>query len=67
MVFSHYSKWIPKFADRIALLVRAKTFPFPLSLKLVIEESVVTSIDETLPFELECFRHSTNGRIKSKW
>ena len=60
-LFSHYSKWIPQFSDRVAPLLNVKTFPLPESaekafheLKLIIENSVVHSIDENLPFEVEC-------------
>ena len=59
-LFSYYSQWIPKFSDKIAPLVKCQTFPigedevnaFNL-LKLDIENSVVASIDETIPFEVE--------------
>ena len=60
-LFSYYSKWIPKFSDKIAPLVSNKHFPLSSAaeeafqkLKLEIEQSVVQSIDESLPFELEC-------------
>ena len=60
-LFSYYSKWIPKFSDHIAPLVRSKSFPLGkdaenafLTLKSIIENAVVTSIDESLPFEVEC-------------
>ena len=58
-MFSHYSKWIPKFSEKITPL---RNFSFPLNesavkafndLKLDIERSVVSTIDESLPFELE--------------
>jgi len=60
-LFSYYSKWIPHFSDKIAPLVRTKLFPLSKEaetafneLKLLVENSVVQSIDESLPFELEC-------------
>ena len=60
-IFSHYSKWIPRFSDKIALIVKTKTFPLCVEaekgfhdLKKEIENSVVQSIDESLSFELYC-------------
>lgn len=60
-LFSHYSKWIPKFSDLIAPLVKTGVFPLNAEakkafqkLKIIIENAVVLSIDESLPFELEC-------------
>ena len=58
-MFSHYSKWIPGFSDKISLLVKTnelcaeaeKSFQ---DLKKEIENSVVQRVDESLPFELEC-------------
>ena len=59
-LFSHYSKYIPKFSDKIAPLVRAKNFPLSQeavvafeNLKVTIENSVVQGVDESLPFEIE--------------
>ena len=59
-MFSYYSKWIPKFSDKIAPLVRNQSYPVDEAcarqfqqLKVEVENSVVTSIDESLPFELE--------------
>ena len=59
-LFSYYSHWIPRFSDKIAPLVKPKTFTlnrhaeeaFNL-LKQEIEHSVVGSIDESIPFELK--------------
>lgn len=60
-LFSHYSKWIPKFSDKVAPLISQNTFPLGggaveafEALKVEIENSVVQSIDESKPFELEC-------------
>ena len=59
-LFSYYSQWIPRFSDRIKPIASCKTFPLPRpaveafeSLKKTIENSVVTTIDETIPFEVE--------------
>ena len=59
-LFSYYSQWIPKFSDRIKPIASCKTFPLPppaveafKSLKKTIEDTVVTAIDETIPFEVE--------------
>jgi hypothetical protein len=58
-MFSYYSKWIPNFSEKITPL---KQSGFPLNdaavqafnqLKLDIEHSVVCTIDESLPFEVE--------------
>ena len=54
------SQWISGFSDRISPINSCKTFPLSAdaiaafeSLKKSIEESVVTAVDEELPFELE--------------
>lgn len=59
-LFSHYSKYIPKFSDKISPLVKAKNFPLSQEeitafedLKVIIEKSVVQCVDESLPFEVE--------------
>ena len=59
-MFSYYSKWIPKFSDKIAPLVKNTTYPVSehceqafQQLKTEVENSVVSAIDESLPFELE--------------
>ena len=59
-LFSYYSKWIPRFSDRIKPIASCKTFPLPPpavetfeNLKKTIEDAVVTAIDETIPFEVE--------------
>ena len=59
-MFSYYSKWIPKFSDKIAPLKNSTSFPISPAaeeafnnLKLDVEHSVVCTIDESLPFEVE--------------
>ena len=59
-LFSYYLQWIPRFSDRIKPIAASKTFPLPRpaveafeSLKKTIENSVVTAIDETIPFKVE--------------
>ena len=59
-LFSYYSKWIPTFSDRIKPITTCKSFPLSPqavealeSLKKTIEEAVVTTIDESIPFEVE--------------
>ena len=59
-LFSYYSQWIPGFSDRMSPINSCKTFPLSAdaiaafeSLKKSIEESVVTAVDEELPFEVE--------------
>ena len=58
-LFFHYSKWIRSFSEKVRPLVTAT---FPLSeaakssfqeLKSEIENSVVSAIDENLPFQVE--------------
>ena len=60
-LFSYYSKWIPKFSDKIAPLIHVKSFPLGNSAKIAFEElksvvasAVVQAVDHSLPFELEC-------------
>ena len=59
-LFSYYSQWIPRFSDRMKPINECKTFPLPAeavaafnSIKESIAESVVTAIDEDLPFEVK--------------
>ena len=59
-LFAYYSLWIPVFSDRMKPINSSKTFPLSTeavtsfeSLKKSIEESVVSAIDENLPFEVE--------------
>ena len=58
--FSYYSQWIKQFSDKIRPLSQTNSFPITqqalqafLNLKKEIEESVVTAINETIPFEVE--------------
>ena len=59
-MFSYYSQFIKNFPDKIQPLVKADTYPINPDaenafylLKKDIEASVVTSLDETLPFVVE--------------
>ena len=59
-MFSYYSKWIPKFFEKIRPLIQNKQFPVSESalqtfeqLKLDIENSVIYAIDDSIPFEVE--------------
>ena len=59
-LFSYYSKWIKIFSEKIRPLTHNTTFPLDdkcltafNSLKLEVENSVVCSIDESLPFQIE--------------
>jgi hypothetical protein len=59
-MFAYYSKWIHNFSDKIAPLIKNESYPVNddskkhfEELKVDIENSVVTAIDENLPFELE--------------
>ena len=59
-MFSYYSKWIPKFSEKIRPLIQNKQFSVsesPLQvfeqLKLDIENSVIYAIDDSIPFEVE--------------
>ena len=59
-LFSYYYQWIPGFSDRMSPINSCKTFLLSAdaiaafeSLKKSIEESVVTAVDEELPFEVE--------------
>ena len=58
--FSYYSKWIPYFSDKIKPLTQNKIFPMSEAatnsfskLKSIIEQAVVTAIDENIPFQVE--------------
>ena len=58
--FSHYSKWIPNFSEKVRPLSKT-TFPIsPEALKAIeimkedIKASVICCIDESLPFQVEC-------------
>ena len=59
-MFSYYSKWIHKFSEKISPLRQSNSFPLSdqavdafNQLKSDIEHSVVCTIDESLPFEIE--------------
>lgn len=59
-MFAHYSRFVPKFSEKIKTLSNCKTFPLPpevhsvfQALKEEIAKSLVTSINETVPFEVE--------------
>ena len=59
-LFSYYSKWIKNFSEKIRPWTHNTTFPLDdkcltafNSLKLEVENSVVCSIDESLPFQVE--------------
>ena len=59
-LFSYYSKWIKNFSDKIRHLSRNTIFPLCdeamsafNALKLDVEKSVISSIDESLPFQVE--------------
>ena len=59
-LFSYYSQWVPHFSDRIKPITSHKSFPLPQKAseafeerKNIIAKSVVSAIDETIPFEVE--------------
>ena len=59
-LFAYYSKWIPRFSDKICRLKSVSKFPLtPLEakdfelLKQSIAKSALQAIDETLPFIVE--------------
>ena len=59
-LFSYYSQWIPEFSNRIKPITSCKSFPLSQeaveafeNLKKTIEESFVTAIDESIPFDVE--------------
>ena len=59
--FSYYSKWVPNFSEKIRPLVKTTTFPVSQdaakameTMKEDIKASVVTCIDESIPFQVEC-------------
>ena len=59
IMFAYCSKWIPKFSDKIRPLIQNNVFPLPenalhafQNLKVEIENAVVSTIDETIPFEV---------------
>jgi len=59
-LFSYYSKWIPKFSDRLRPLTVNEGFPLNEAadrafqdLKQAIEDVAVVAVDESEPFEVE--------------
>ena len=59
-LFSYYSNWISNFSDKIHPLVNAATFPLSAEaqvaftqLKKDIENAMVTTVDERIPFSVE--------------
>ena len=60
-LFAYYSKWIPRFSDRIGRLKSATNFPLHKHEVLDFEEikksiaaATLRSLDESLPFTVEC-------------
>ena len=59
--FSYYSKWIPNFSEKIRPVAKVTQFPIPKeaieaieAMKADIRKAVMCSIDETIPFQVEC-------------
>ena len=59
-MFAYYSKSIPNFSDKIRPLIQSNVFPLPenalhafQNLKVERENAVVSTIDETIPIEVE--------------
>ena len=60
-MFAYYAKWLPNFFDKIKPLVNVKSFPLDntalSAFKLLKDELmsvVLYSVDESLPFVVEC-------------
>ncbi|XP_047137392.1 uncharacterized protein LOC124813900 [Hydra vulgaris] len=60
-MFSYYSKWIPSFANKVRPLINVKSFPINSEaleafqfLKRELHAATLSSIDESLPFVVEC-------------
>ena len=60
-LFAYYSKWIPKFSDRIRRLKLVKRFPLKAgeksdfdNIKKAIASATLQAIDESIPFCVEC-------------
>ena len=47
-MFAYYSKWIPKFSEKICPLILNNVFPLPENVE--IENAIIITIDETIPF-----------------
>lgn len=61
-MFSHYSKWVPNYSDKIRSLVATRIFPVTAKaasdfkrLKEDVVKSVISAIDEQLPFVVEIY------------
>ena len=59
-LFSYYSQWIPKFSDKIRLLITANSFPLDSELiktfknfKEEIKKALLHSVDEKIPLVVE--------------
>jgi predicted aspartyl protease len=59
-MFSYYSKWVPKFSDKIHRLIHCKEFPMGKELiedfediKRCIQKSVVINVEDDVPFCVE--------------
>ena len=60
-MFAYYSKWIPSFANKTRPLINNKSFPIKEealsafnSLKDELQSATLSSIDESIPFVVEC-------------
>ena len=60
-MFAYYAKWIPNFSDKIQALVNTKNFPLSETalaafnlLKKELMDATLYSVDESLPFVVEC-------------
>ena len=60
-LFAYYAKWIPNFSDKIQPLINTKTFPLNETaltafnlLKKQLADATLYSVDENLPFVVEC-------------
>ena len=60
-IFAYYSKWIPSFANRARPLINNKSFPIKEealsafnSLKDELQSATLSSINESIPFVVEC-------------
>lgn len=66
-MFAYYAKWIPKFSDKIRPLVKCTVFPVTGEALLAFNQlkgelckATLDSIDERLPFVLECDASDTS-------